>query len=148
MTAPPEPRPPIWKKSVTLEALAERLGTSASNHLGIRFTEIGPDYLRAAMVLDHRHVQPWRVLHGGISVVVAETLGSVASFLAVPEGFHCVGIEINANHLAPVPEGQEITAECRPFHTGRSTQVWQTEIRRPDGRLACVSRLTCAVVPD
>lgn len=148
MSTPPDPRPAIWKKSLTLEALSARLGESAPSFLGLRITEIGPDYLRGAMLLDHRHVQPWRVLHGGISVVVSETLGSVASYLAVPEGFHCVGIEINANHIAPVPEGQEITAECRPMHTGRSIQVWQTEIRRPDGRLACVSRLTCSVLPD
>jgi 1,4-dihydroxy-2-naphthoyl-CoA hydrolase len=93
-------------------------------------------------------VQPWRVLHGGVSVAVSETLGSVGAYMAVPEGFHVVGIEINANHLASVPEGQEVTAECRPLHTGRSTQVWQTEIRRADGRLACVSRITCAVLPD
>lgn len=148
MSRAADPAPVLWKKRTTLEELTERLGTGAAGYLGLRFTEIGPDYLRAAMLLDHRHVQPWRVLHGGISVVVSETLGSVASFLAVPEGFHCVGIEINANHIAPVPEGQEITAECRPMHTGRSTQVWQTEIRRPDGRLACVSRITCAVVAD
>ncbi|TPG60343.1 hotdog fold thioesterase [Roseomonas nepalensis] len=148
MSTPPDPRPAIWKKLLTLEALSARLGESAPSFLGFRITEMGPDYLRGAMRLDHRHVQPWRVLHGGISVVVSETLGSVASYLAVPEGFHCVGIEINANHLAPVPEGQEITAECRPLHTGRSIQVWQTEIRRPDGRLACVSRLTCSVLPD
>ncbi|MFC0385499.1 PaaI family thioesterase [Muricoccus vinaceus] len=139
---------PIWKKPASAEEATERLASSASGHLGLRITEIGPDFLRGAMVLDHRHVQPWRVLHGGISLVVSETLGSVGAFLASPEGFHVVGIEINANHLAPVPEGQEITAECRPLHTGRSTQVWQTEIRRPDGRLACVSRITCAVLPD
>ena len=139
---------PIWKKSASAQEANERLATSASGHLGLRITEIGPDVLRAAMRLDHRHVQPWRVLHGGISLVVSETLGSVGAFLARPEGFHVVGIEINANHLAPVPEGQEITAECRPLHTGRSTQVWQTEIRREDGRLACVSRITCAVLPD
>ena len=72
----------------------------------------------------------------------------MAAYLASPEGFRAVGIEINANHLAAVPEGDVVTAECRPFHTGRSTQVWQTEIRRSDGRLACVSRLTCAVVAE
>jgi 1,4-dihydroxy-2-naphthoyl-CoA hydrolase len=79
-------------------------------------------------------------------VVLAETLGSLATILTLPEGQRAVGIEINANHLAPVLPGQTVTAECRPFHTGRRTQVWQTEIRRADGKLACVSRLTCAVL--
>ncbi|MFC7737855.1 PaaI family thioesterase [Roseomonas sp. GCM10028921] len=139
---------PIWQKNATPAILMARLANSAVSHLGIEITEVGPDYLRAAMPVDHRHVQPWRVLHGGVSVVVSETLGSIAATLAAPEGFHCVGMEINANHLAAVAEGGSITAECRAFHTGRSTQVWQTEIRRADGRLACVSRLTCAVVPD
>jgi 1,4-dihydroxy-2-naphthoyl-CoA hydrolase len=137
-----------WKKTATPESLMARLTDTAVAHLGIRITEVGPDFLRGAMPVDHRHVQPWRVLHGGISVALSETLGSIAAFLSVPEGFHCVGIEINANHIASVPEGQEVTAECRPLHTGRSTQVWQTEIRRADGRLACVSRITCAVLPD
>ena len=142
------PTTSLWKKPATPEAITHRLHDTASGLLDLRITEVGPDYIRAVMPLDSRHVQPWRVLHGGISLVVSETLGSVAASLSVPDGFRCVGIEINANHIAPVPEGQEITAECRPVHTGRSTQVWQTEIRRPDGRLACISRLTCAVVPD
>ena len=137
-----------WKKTATPESLMARLDGTAVAHLGIRITEVGEGVLRGAMPVDHRHVQPWRVLHGGISVALAETLGSIAAFLSVPEGFHCVGIEINANHIAAVPEGQEVTAECRPLHTGRSTQVWQTEIRRADGRLACVSRITCAVIAD
>ena len=141
-------KPPIWKKPADVEAVNARMANTAVPFLGLRVTEIGPDYIRGAMTLDHRHVQPWRVLHGGISVVVAETLGSVAAYLAAPEGFHAVGLEINANHVAPVPEGQTVTAECRPLHTGRSTQVWQTEIRREDGRLACVSRITCAVLAD
>lgn len=137
-----------WKKTATPESLTARLADTAAANLAIRVTEIGSDFLRGAMPVDHRHVQPWRVLHGGVSVALAETLGSIAAYLAVPEGFHCVGIEINANHIAAVPEGQEVTAETRPLHTGRSTQVWQTEIRRADGRLACVSRITCAVVAD
>ncbi|WP_338665530.1 hotdog fold thioesterase [Pararoseomonas sp. SCSIO 73927] len=139
---------PIWKKSATPEILSGRAANTAISLLGIQFTEVGPDFLRATMPVDHRHVQPWRVLHGGISVVLSETLGSAACYMAVPEGFHCVGLEINANHIAAVPEGQVVVAECRPFHIGRSTQVWQTEIRRADGRLACVSRITCAVLPD
>ncbi len=138
----------VWKKPFRPEDIAARTARTAISLLGIEITEVGPDFLRATMPVDHRHVQPWRVLHGGVSVVLSETLGSMASHLAVPEGFHCMGLEINANHLAAVPEGQSVTAECRPFHIGRSTHVWQTEIRRADGRLACVSRITCAVLPD
>jgi 1,4-dihydroxy-2-naphthoyl-CoA hydrolase len=86
------------------------------------------------------------LLHGGVSVVLAETLGTIGCVLTLPEGLHAVGLEVNANHVAGVPVGARVTAVCRPLHTGRRTQVWQTEIRREDGRLACVSRLTCAVI--
>jgi 1,4-dihydroxy-2-naphthoyl-CoA hydrolase len=141
-------KPSIWRKPATPEILRARMENTAISLLGIRVTEVGPDFLRATMPVDHRHVQPWRVLHGGVSLVLAETLGSSACYLTLPEGQRCVGIEINANHIAAVPEGEVVTAECRPLHTGRSTQVWQTEIRRADGKLACVSRLTCAVLSD
>ncbi len=79
--------------------------------------------------------------------MLSETLGSLASAMAAPEGTRVVGVEINANHLAAVPAGQTVSALCRPLHVGRRTQVWQTEIRRADGRLACVSRLTTMVLP-
>jgi 1,4-dihydroxy-2-naphthoyl-CoA hydrolase len=108
--------------------------------------EVGPDFIRAEMPVDHRHVQPFGLLHGGASVVLAETLGSMASALTLPEDRMAVGLEVNANHVAGVPKGQVVTALCRPLHVGRTTQVWQTEIHRADGRLACVSRLTTAIV--
>jgi 1,4-dihydroxy-2-naphthoyl-CoA hydrolase len=136
----------IWKRAATLEDLNARMQDNAAGLLGIRLTEIGPDFLRATMPVDQRHAQPFGLLHGGVSVVLSETLGTIASILTLPEGRIAVGIEVNANHLAGVPVGQSVTAECRPLHTGRTTQVWQTEIRRADGRLACVSRLTCAVI--
>ncbi|WP_426959480.1 PaaI family thioesterase [Muricoccus radiodurans] len=142
----PAPPGPIWRKPATPEAIMVRAADTAITHLGIVITEVGPDYLRAEMPVDHRHIQPFGVLHGGVSVVLAETIGSTACNLALPEGQYCVGLEINANHLATVPLGSRVTAECRPFHTGRSTQVWGIEIRREDGRLACISRLTCAVL--
>lgn len=136
----------IWKREATPEAIHARAERTAIGLLGIRITEIGPDWLRATMPVDERHVQPFGLLHGGVSVVLSETLGSTGCTLSLPEGQHCVGLEVNANHLAAVRVGDSVTAECRPLHLGRRTQVWQTEIRRGDGKLACVSRLTCAVM--
>ncbi|MBE9606147.1 hotdog fold thioesterase [Acetobacteraceae bacterium H6797] len=136
----------IWKRPATPEAINERAAGTAIGHLGIEVVEVGPDFLRARMPVDERHVQPYGLLHGGVSVVLSETLGSMACYFTLPEGQHCVGLEVNANHIAGVRRGEVVTAECRPLHTGRSTQVWQTEIRRADGKLACVSRLTCAVL--
>lgn len=137
---------PIWRKPADPDAINARAADTAVGHLGIVVTEIGPDFLRAEMPVDSRHVQPFRILHGGISVALSETLGSLACFLTLPEGARPVGIEVNANHLAAVREGDRVTAECRPIHRGRTLHVWQTEIRRGDGRLACVSRLTCSVL--
>lgn len=123
-----------------------RFAGSLPGHFGIRILEVGPDFIRAEMPVDDRHAQPYGILHGGASVVLAETLGSMASNLTLPEGRMAVGLEVNANHIASVPRGESVSAICRALHVGRSTQVWQTEIRRADGRLACVSRLTTAIV--
>ena len=136
----------IWKRPATPEAIAARMAKTVAGLLDIRVTEVLPDALRAEMPVDQRHCQPFGLLHGGVSVVLSETLGSLGSTLALPEGRFAVGLEVNANHLAGVKVGDRVTAECRPLHIGRTTQVWQTEIRRSDGRLACVSRLTCSVV--
>ena len=136
----------IWKRAAEPAAMEARFAASLPGAFGIRILEIGPDFLRAEMPVDNRHVQPFGILHGGASVVLAETLGSIASTLTLPEGRRAVGLEVNANHVAAVPQGDVVTAVCRPLHLGRTTQVWQTEIRRSDGRLACVSRLTTAVV--
>jgi 1,4-dihydroxy-2-naphthoyl-CoA hydrolase len=97
------------------------------------------------MPVDERHVQPFGILHGGANVVLAETIGSFCGLLAVPEGQSVVGVEVNANHLAPVRKGDSVTALCRPIRAGRTLQVWEIEIRRQDGTLTCVSRLTTAV---
>ena len=118
---------------------------TAIERLGIRFIEVGDDTLRATMPVDARTVQPYGLLHGGASVLLAETLGSSAGNLCVPDGQRVVGIEINANHLAAVTRG-EVTGTARPLHVGRRTQVWEIRIEDADGRLACVSRLTLAVV--
>ena len=113
--------------------------------LGIVFTEIGADYLRATMPVDPRTRQPYGLLHGGASVLLAETLGSSAGMLCVDEGQGVVGIEINANHLRGVREGL-VTGTARPIHVGRSTQVWDIRIEDARGRPVCVSRLTLAVI--
>ena len=136
----------IWTRPAKSEAIQARLAGSLPGAFGIRILEVGPDFLRAEMPVDRRHVQPYGILHGGASVVLAETLGSIATTLTLPEGQHAVGLEVNANHLSAVPEGETVTALCRALHLGRRTQVWQTEIQRPNGKLACVSRLTTMVL--
>jgi 1,4-dihydroxy-2-naphthoyl-CoA hydrolase len=136
----------IWKRLGTPEQVNARIAGCMPGLLGIRITAVGDDHLEAEMPVDARHAQPFGILHGGCSVVLSETLGSIACAMTLDEGFRAVGIEVNANHLAGVKIGESVTAICRPFHVGRTTQVWQTEIRRADGKLACVSRLTCAVV--
>jgi 1,4-dihydroxy-2-naphthoyl-CoA hydrolase len=123
-----------------------RFTRSLPGDLGISIVEVGTDFLSAEMPVDDRHVQSFGILHGGASVVLAETRGSLASNLTLPEDGRAVGLEVNANHLTAVPKGDLVAALCRPLHLGRATQVRQTEIRRRDGRLAGVSRLTTAVV--
>jgi 1,4-dihydroxy-2-naphthoyl-CoA hydrolase len=115
----------------------------AVSHLGIEFTELGTDFLRGRMPVDARTKQPYGLLHGGASAVLAETLGSVAAGLCIDAG-QAVGIEINCNHLRGVTEGW-VTGTARPLHVGRSTQVWDIRIEDERGKLVCVSRLTLAV---
>ena len=134
-----------FRRAITLEALNAFSRGTAMEPLGIVFTEIGPDYLRGTMPVDARTRQPYGLLHGGASVLLAETLGSTAGGLCVDEGQGVVGIEINANHLAGVREGL-VTGTARPLHVGRSTQVWDIRIEDERGRLACISRLTLAVI--
>lgn len=136
-------------RPITLEALNATSRGTAMEPLGIVFTERGPDFLRATMPVDARTHQPYGLLHGGASALLAETLGSTAGMLSVPEGKGVVGIEINANHLRGVRSGQ-VTGTVRPVHVGRSTQVWDIRIEDDAGRLVCVSRLTVAVIdlPD
>ena len=136
----------IWRVAATPEQLTERGSRSMPGFLGMHFTEVGPDYLRAAMPVNERTLQPFGLLHGGASVALAETVGSVASTLCVDgEQFMVVGQEINANHLRGMSSGT-VTATARPFHIGRSSHVWHIEIRDERERLVCVSRLTIAVV--
>ena len=135
----------LFKRQASVADLNALSEGTAMRPLGIEFTEVGPDYVRATMPVDARTHQPYGLLHGGASVLLAETLGSTAGGLCVEPGQGVVGIEINANHLAGVREGK-VTGTARPLHVGRSTQVWEIRIEDDHGRLACISRLTLAVI--
>ena len=136
----------IWKYDVTVEQLNRRGEGTMVDHLDIRFTEIGPDYLRGTMPVDHRTNQPVGLLHGGASVVLAETLGSVAGVLCLDvQKQYCVGLEVNANHLRGVRTGR-VTGTAIPLHLGRKTQVWRIDIVDTHGRGITASRLTLAVL--
>ncbi|MCH9692717.1 MAG: hotdog fold thioesterase [Gammaproteobacteria bacterium] len=136
----------IWYHTPTLEQLNQGLADCMPGHLGMRVSEIGEDFLAGCMPVDGRTRQPYGILHGGASVALAETLGSLAANLVVDNSqFYCVGQEINANHLRPVAEG-EVTAVARPVHLGRSSQVWEIHISAPGGKLSCISRITMAVI--
>ena len=137
--------PSPFRHRPSLDALNALSADTAIAALGIRFTELGPDYLRGTMPVDSRTHQPYGLLHGGASVLLAETLGSSAGNLSVPEGKLCVGIEINANHVRAARDGT-VTGTARALHVGGSTQVWEIRIEDERGRLVCVSRLTLAVV--
>jgi 1,4-dihydroxy-2-naphthoyl-CoA hydrolase len=137
---------PIWTVPVTVEEINRRCRNTLSDHLGIEFTEIGDDHLAARMPVDHRTKQPMGILHGGASCALAETVGSAAAnFCVDPEKKTCVGLDININHIKPVQTGS-VTAIARPFHLGRTTQVWDIKIYDEGNRLIAVSRLTVAVI--
>lgn len=141
--------PPIWKQEVCVEALtALHVGTTAA-HLGIEFLEVGADFIRARAPVDARTRQPAGILHGGVSVLLAETLGSCGAAFASPAGHRAVGLDINANHIRSVSDGW-VTGTSRPIHIGRTTHVWQIDIEDDRGRLTCVSRITMAILtpPD
>ena len=137
----------IWRRRIAPEDINRLHANTLIGLLGIVVTAVGPDWLSGAMPVDERHLQPFGLMHGGASVVLAETLGSVAAVLASEEGSIVVGVEVNANHLAAVRPGQGVTAHCRALQVGRSIQVWQIEVSRADGQLACVSRLTTTTRP-
>jgi 1,4-dihydroxy-2-naphthoyl-CoA hydrolase len=136
----------IWRTQTSVEQVRELSRETLADTIGIRVTEIGPDFLRATMPVNPRVHQPMGVLHGGASVALAETVGSVAATLCVDrEKYVCLGQEINANHLRPISSGI-VTATARPFHIGKRSHVWSIEIRDEQERLVCISRLTMAVV--
>lgn len=136
---------PLWKKTASCEDINRTHAQTLCGRIGIEFVEIGEDFLRARMPVDHRTVQPMGIVHGGASVALAETLGSVASWLCLDDSKAAVGLEINANHLRPATKGW-VYGRCTPIHVGRTTHVWQIELTDEDGRRTCVSRLTMAVI--
>ena len=132
------------KMRTSVEELNAMSRNTMMEHLGIIFTEVGEDFVKATMPVDHRHHQPYGLLHGGASVVLAETLGSVGAQITAGMDKYCVGLEINANHIKSVRSGV-VSGIARPVHLGRSTQVWEINITDEQHRLVCVSRITMAV---
>ncbi|MBQ0213526.1 1,4-dihydroxy-2-naphthoyl-CoA hydrolase [Proteus vulgaris] len=135
----------IWKRETTIEHLNHIGQNNMISHLGIELTHLGEDYLEGTMPVDHRTKQPLGLLHGGASVVLAETLGSVAGYLCTEGEQKIVGLEINANHIRSAREGK-VRGVCKPIHLGRSHQVWSIEIFDDEDRQVCISRLTTSVI--
>jgi len=137
----------IWfKKDLQLSDFVSLSKGNMAEHLGIEFTELGADFLKARMPVDHRTNQPYGLLHGGASCVLAETIGSVASALVIDNSKSiCVGLEINANHIRGVREGF-VEGTATPLHIGSSTHVWDIKIHDGRNKLVCVSRLTVAIL--
>ena len=137
----------IWFRQFTVDELGKFQHDTMGEHLGIEVTDIGADYLEARMPVDGRTMQPDRILHGGASVALAETVASIAGTMNVDlEKFNVVGVEINANHIKAKRDGT-VTGTATPIHVGRSTQVWQIVITDEQGKTVCISRCTLAVVP-
>ena len=138
----------IWfKKDLQLRDLLELNSPTLGHHLGIEWVELGPDFLSMKMPVDHRTHQPYGLLHGGASCVLAETVGSLAShFVTDSEKFICVGLEINANHVRGVRSGW-VTGTATAVHLGTSTHVWDIRIKDDLNKLVCISRLTVAILP-
>ena len=136
----------IWKRQASVEDLNKLCDNSMVSHIGIEFTEIGEDYICAKMPVAYYTHQPDGILHGGASVVLAETLGSVASNLCIDrENKVCVGLDINANHVRSVRSGQ-VTGTTKPIHLGTSTHIWEINITNEENSLVCIARLTMAVL--
>jgi 1,4-dihydroxy-2-naphthoyl-CoA hydrolase len=137
----------IWfYENIKLADFAHLGKNTLGEQLGMEFTEIGEDYIKGTMPVDNRTKQPYGLLHGGASVALAETLGSIGSALVVDQSkFNCVGLEINANHLRSVRDGF-VTGIAKPIHIGASTHVWDIRITDQRDKIVCISRLTVAVI--
>ena len=136
----------IWRQPITVDDLNQYQQQTLVTHLGIRYTEVGEDYLKATMPVDARTKQPAGILHGGASAALAETLGSTGANLVVDRvKTLCVGLELNCNHVRAMREGQ-VTGTARPLHIGKTTQVWEIKITDEQEHLVCVSRITMAVL--
>jgi 1,4-dihydroxy-2-naphthoyl-CoA hydrolase len=137
----------IWHRTPDLDRINAMSADTMMQTLGIRFTAVGDKWLQGTMPVDHRTHQPYGLLHGGASVVLAETLGSSAAMLTLdPEKELTVGLDINANHIRGVRSGV-VTGTATVLHRGRTTQVWEIRIENGEGALVCISRITMAVVP-
>ncbi|TCC86298.1 hotdog fold thioesterase [Pedobacter hiemivivus] len=135
-----------WFTKFTPEQLNDRPTNHMGAFLGIKFTEVADDALTATMPVDERTHQPAGILHGGASVVLAETLGSVASYMCIdPQKYEAVGLEVNANHIRPVKSGL-VTGICKPLHIGTKTHVWEIKIYDDRGKMNCIGRLTVAII--
>lgn len=136
----------IWHIEIDLQIVNDRCKNTMSDYLGIEFTDIGDDYLVARMPVNHRTLQPLGIMHGGASCVLAETVGSTAANFCVDlEKYYCVGLDINTNHIRAIRKGV-VTATARPYHIGRTTQVWGIENRDEENRLISINRLTMSVL--
>jgi 1,4-dihydroxy-2-naphthoyl-CoA hydrolase len=135
----------IFQKNATLESLNKMSDNTLSGLLGIEFTEIGDDFIAARMPVDDRTRQPLGLLHGGASVALAETLGSVAATLCLDDSRFCVGLEINANHIRSIRNGY-VTGRTKPIHIGKQTHVWEIRITNESNELICISRITMAIL--
>lgn len=135
----------IWTQPISPEILTELHRNTAPATLGMEFLEVGDDFIRGRIPVDQRTRQPFGRLHGGVSVVLAETLGSCGAAYSCPVGHQAVGLDINANHLRG-PESGWVTGIARPVHIGRTTQVWQIDMHDDQGRASCVSRLTMSIL--
>jgi len=135
----------IWKKAISPAILSKNQINTASEHLGLEFLEVGDDFIRARVPVDERTRQPYGILHGGVSVVLAETIGSCGAHYSCPLDHRAVGLDINANHLKSAASGW-VTGTARPVHIGKSTHVWQIDMQNDAGELTCVSRITMAIL--
>lgn len=136
----------IWQIEMSVAAANQRASHTMSEYLGIEFIDVGDDFLTARMPVDHRTKQPAGIMHGGASCVLAETVGSTAANCCVNiETHYCVGLDINTNHIKSMREGYVI-GTARPYHLGRTTQVWGIDIKNEEGKLVSVTRLTMAVL--
>lgn len=137
----------IWSRKITPEDLNDLNRGTLGEHFEIMFTEIGDDFIRATMPVNHKTKQPFGLLHGGASVALAETIGSVASWCVINKDvFMGVGVDINATHIKAVTRGR-VTAECKPVKVGGKTHVWEIRIVNDENELCCVSRFTTMIVP-
>lgn len=134
----------IWKKNIKLHNINNSLKNTMAEFLNIEIKEIGNDFIKATMPVNSKTIQPFGILHGGASVVLAETIGSIASNLCLDDGFYSVGLDINANHIKSV-KNEFVIGTTTPIHLGRTTHVWEIKIKQ-DKKITCISRLTTAVL--